>query len=271
MPARILKFVPYVLVAVGLVLLGRPMIEDLYESWKAQQGIQAVESAYEQMDEAKRAELIQEAEVYDEELLHGSLSDDRLPYNKQLSYEDVDMISHLVVPKLSLDLPIFHGIDDNVLMIGVGHVEGTSLPVGTVGGRCVLAGHSGMPNARMFDDIHLLEKGDRFVLWTLGEAYAYEVIDSEVVEPSAVEKLNPVEGEDLVTLVTCTPYRVNTHRLLVTGRRCEYVPDEEIIPDTEVYVNRRTLPLIIGCVVVIVVSTGSSVILHRKYKKGDSK
>lgn len=176
------------------------------------------------------------------------------PYAEQLSFPKPDMIAHLVVPKLSLDLPIYHGTEENTLMIGVGHLEGTALPVGTSGGRCVLAGHSGMPNARMFDDIHLLEKGDRFVVWTLGTPLAYEVCDIQVVTPEHSELLLSEEGEDLVTLVTCTPYRVNTHRLLVTGRRCEYVEHEEVVPPVEVYVNKRTGPLLIGLGLVVLVA-----------------
>lgn len=144
-------------------------------------------------------------------------------------------------------------------MIGVGHLEGTTLPVGTAGGRCVLAGHSGMPNARMFDDIHLLEEGDRFVVWTLGTPLAYEVCDIQVVTPEHSELLLPEEGEDLVTLVTCTPYRVNTHRLLVTGRRCAYVDNEEVVAPVEVYVNQRTGPLLIGLALVVLVAVAGIV------------
>lgn len=237
---------PYMLLVFGLVMLGYPIACDMWESHQAQDAISEIESTYDAMGDVNVRALWDDAVRYNELLLtRGDLAE-VAPYEQQLSFPKPDMIAHLVVPKLSLDLPIYHGTEENTLMVGVGHLEGTALPVGTAGGRCVLAGHSGMPNARMFDDIHLLEKGDRFVVWTLGNPLAYEVCDVSVVTPEHSELLLPEDGEDLVTLVTCTPYRVNTHRLLVTGRRCEYVPDEEVIPSVEVYVNRRTGPLIAG-------------------------
>lgn len=243
---KVLYMWPYVVLLLGIVGLARPVALDLYESWQAQQSIAVVEATYDAMEDETRNAIMEEARAYNAALATARPLDERVPYEKQLSYANVDMIAHLSIPKVSINLPIYHGTNENTLMTGVGHLEGSALPVGTVGGRCVLAGHSGMPNARMFDDIHLLEPGDRFVIWTLGEAFAYEVFDVEVVLPNATDRLIPVAGEDLVTLVTCTPYGTNTHRLLVTGRRCEYVEDEEVIPETEVYVNRRTVPLMIG-------------------------
>ena len=128
-----------------------------------------------------------------------------------------------------------------------------------------------MSTSRMFDDIHLLGTGDRFVIWTLGDAFAYEVIESKVVWPEETDELLPVPGEDLVTLVTCTPYGINTHRLLVTGRRCEYVADEEVVPDTEVYINRRTIPLMValGAVMLVGVTLGVTSTIKRKAKSAN--
>lgn len=257
---------PYALAALGLVLLGRPIVLDMWEAHLAQQSISAIESTYDAMGDAAVSELWEDAEAYNERLLAGRSVGDLRPYAEQLSFPEPDMIAHLVIPKLSLDLPIYHGTEENTLMCGVGHVEGSELPIGTAGGRCVLAGHSGMPNARMFDDIGLLENGDRFVVWTLGRPLAYEVVGSKVVTPDRTDELLPPrDGSDLVTLVTCTPYRLNTHRLLVTGRRCEYIPDEEQLPEVEAYVNRRTIPFLVGlgaCVGVGV--AGACVGAHRR-------
>ena len=258
---------PYVLVAYGLFGLARPVVLDFLETQQAQENIVSMESTYDEMAERERESLWQDAVRYDDALLSGQSLVDSLPYEKQLSYQDADMMAHLVIPRLSLDLPIYHGIDANVLMTGVGHVEGSALPVGSVGGRCVLAGHSGMPNARMFDDIHLLREGDRFVVWTLGKPLAYKVIESKVVEPTASEALLSVAGHDLVTLVTCTPYGVNSHRLLVTGERCEYVPDEEEIAVVEAYLNRRTIPLLIGLSIVVLVSVVCFVVRRKRNRE----
>lgn len=241
---RLPRALSYALLLVGLVGLAVPVVTELRTSWVTEQGISEIEATYSDMEDHDRSELLRQAEEYNRAILSATSTDGLLPYRQQLAYGGIDMIAHLSIPKLALNLPIYHDTDDDTLMTGVGHLEGTTLPVGTVGGRCVLAGHSGMPNARMFDDIHLLGIGDRFVIWTLGQALAYEVTETKVVWPEETDELLPVPGEDLVTLVTCTPYGTNTHRLLVTGRRCAYVPDEEEIPDAEVYVNRRTIPLL---------------------------
>ena len=253
--SRILLVVSVVVLLVGLVGLAIPVATEMSNIWDTEQHISSIESAYDQMADEERAYLLNQAARYNAAVLSARRADDLLPYREQLAYGGIDMIAHLTIPSLALDLPIYHDTDDDTLMAGVGHLEGSALPVGTPGGRCVLAGHSGMSTSRMFDDIHLLAPGDRFVVWTLGDALAYEVVESKVVWPDETDELIPVPGEDLVTLVTCTPYGVNTHRLLVTGRRCEYVPDEEIVPDAEVYVNRRTIPLMIALGMVALVGS----------------
>lgn len=266
---RVAGFWPYLMVLAGIALLAWPLATDIYEGIAARNSISSIENSYDGMAEEQRTQLWDEAVLYNEGLLgkNPEAADGRLPYARQLSFRDTDMIAHLAIPKLSVDLPIYHGTSENVLMIGVGHVEGSALPVGTEGGRCVLAAHSGMAKARMFDDIHLLGEGDRFVVWTLGRPLAYRVRESKVVLPEASEELLPIDGEDLVTLVTCVPYGVNTHRLLVTGERCEYVPDEEVIPAVETFVNRRTVPLAIGFGIILAVSLAGILARRRRRKQ----
>lgn len=256
---------PTALTIIGLVILAIPVATDMYESWQAQTSIATIESEYDVMGQKEIDELFQEAEAYDHDLLEGRHHEGKR-YPEQLAWGSSDMMAHLSIPKLSLELPIYHGTDENTLMIGVGHLEGTTLPVGTTGGRCVLAAHSGLPHTRMFDDIQALVKGDRFVVWTLGRPMAYQVIESKVVTPDKSEELLPEDGRDLVTLVTCVPYNVNTHRLLVTGERCEYVSGEEDVPEVEAYVNRRTIPLLIGMAIVLVAGIVTRVIVatHRR-------
>lgn len=235
----------------------------MYESWQAQQSIATIESEYKTMETAETDALFAEAEAYNQATIQNT-QHDGLPYEKQLAWGSSDMIARLSIPKLSLELPIYHGTDENTLMIGVGHLQGTQLPVGTKGGRCVLAAHSGLPHARMFDDIQALNTGDKFVIWTMGRPMAYRVISSEVVTPDQADRLLPEPGRDLVTLVTCVPYNVNTHRLLVTGERCEYVPGEENVPSVEAYVNRRTIPLLAGIAIVIAAFGIVRIIIARK-------
>ena len=140
------------------------------------------------------------------------------------------VMGYIDIPKIGLRLAIYHGTSAKALEQGVGHLQGTSLPVGGAGTHCVLSGHRGLATAKLFTDLDQLEVGDQFYLHVLDQVLAYEVDQVLVVTPDQVDALAIVEGEDLVTLVTCTPYAVNTHRMLVRGHRVEYVPYEERTP-----------------------------------------
>lgn len=265
---RIQWLAPYVILILGFAILAKPIATSMYDSWLAQQKISVMESDFDEMQEKERVALIDQAQAYNKALISGDSGiEDMLPYEKQLAYGHTDMMAHLSIPSLSLELPVYHDTDEKTLMIGVGHLKGTGLPVGTRGSRCVLAGHSGMPNARMFDDIGLLKEGDRMVIWSLGLPLAYEVIEMKTVTPDQTEELLPVPGEDLVTLVTCVPYGVNSHRLLVTGRRCEYIPDEEVMHPVEIYVNRRTIPLLVAAFIVLAVSFSGMIARHVVFRR----
>ena len=152
-----------------------------------------------------------------------ALSADQIePYAQQLIFDRDPMMSWVEIPSIDVSMPIYHGTSEEVLMAGVGHLEGTSLPVGGTSTHCVLTAHSGMRNLSMFDDIHSLEPGDLVLLHTMNKTLAYKMVDSEVVLPEEMESLTIEPGADKVTLVTCTPYGVNDHRLLVHCVRTKY-------------------------------------------------
>ena len=146
-------------------------------------------------------------------------------YESVLNLADDGVMGTISIPKIDVYLPIYHGVEGEELEHGVGHMPSTTLPVGGPSTHAALAGHTGLPSARIFDSLEKLQAGDWFVITVLGEDLAYEVTSTEVVLPDETASLHVVEGEDLVTLVTCTPYGVNTHRLLVHARRCD-VPQE---------------------------------------------
>ena len=148
------------------------------------------------------------------------------PYWGLLDPDGSGIMGYIEIPRISVRLPIYHGTTEEVLQHGIGHLGGTSLPVGGEGTHAVFSGHRGLPSALLFSDLDQMQLGDHFSLRILGEQLLYEVDQILVVEPDEVKDLYPVEGEDLVTLVTCTPYGINTHRLLVRGERTEYVPEE---------------------------------------------
>lgn len=137
-------------------------------------------------------------------------------------------LARLRVPSIDLDLPVYHGTSDRTLLMGVGHLQGTSLPVGGDGTRAVLTGHRGLANATMFTHLDRVTEGDVFSVEVLGEVLSYRVFDIQVVAPDATEEIRAVPGKDLMTLVTCTPLGVNTHRILLTGERVEPTPQGEI-------------------------------------------
>lgn len=154
-------------------------------------------------------------EVWDEE------------YEGLLNVTGDGVMGYIDIPCIGQEIVIYHGSGNEVLDKGVGHVQGTSLPVGGEGSHCVLAGHRGLPTAMLFTDLDMMAEGDEFYLHVLGDDLAYEVESVSVVEPEETSQLSVQPGRDLVTLVTCTPYAVNTHRLLVTGHRVPYVAPEQ--------------------------------------------
>ena len=170
-------------------------------------------------------EMWQAAEAYNKALKGKAIND---PFAKSVDgglpsgYEDIlnieGMMGYIEIPRIGVSLPIYHGVSEDVLQKGIGHMEGSALPVGGNGGHVLLTGHTGLPNARLFTDLDQLTTGDQFNIRVLNKELVYQVDQIKVVEPDDVSQLLTVEGEDYVTLITCTPYGINSHRLLVRGK-----------------------------------------------------
>jgi sortase family protein len=158
----------------------------------------------------------------------GTSGDDSLDYDSILTADGTGLMARLKVPAADIDLPIYHGTSDDTLLKGLGHLEGTSLPVGGQGQRTVITGHRGLAEARMFTDLDKVEPGDTFTFEVFGEVLTYSVIDKKVVEPEETEALRAEPGRDLATLVTCTPLGINTHRILITGERVYPTPQKDV-------------------------------------------
>lgn len=193
-------------------------------------------------------------------------------YLSILNVRDSGMMGYLQIPKIDVKIPIYHGTSDEVLQKGVGHVEGSSLPVGGETTHSVLSAHSGLPSARLFTDLNQLRNGDMFYIYVLDQVLAYKVDQVLVVEPSDVEALSLQEGKDYVTLVTCTPYAINTHRLLVRGTRVEYNPEvlENTPVEKELGKDQIILYLSLGLVVVILLFVLFFVVRGKKKAKKDT-
>ena len=250
---RILRVLPYVGVVVSLVVLAAPAIMDRLDALRAGAHISTVSSTVSSLSVEEKTRFLEQAQRYNARLAGESVAEgeELLPYETQLCTDETTMMAWVEIPGIDVRLPVYHGTGQDELAAGVGHVQSSSLPVGGASTHCVLTAHSGMSGSRMFDDIRLLEPGDVFVLWTLGDPLAYEVVDSEVVLPDETQSLRVVAGEDRCTLVTCTPYGVNSHRLLVHARRCAYEPDA--VASATPRVTSRILPLILAAVAILVV------------------
>lgn len=150
-------------------------------------------------------------------------------YAQTLDISGTGIMGYITIPKISVELPIYHGTDEGVLQVAAGHLEGSSLPVGGAGTHAVISAHRGLPSAKLFTNLDELEVGDRFTITVLDRVLTYEVDQISIVLPTEVDQLLPTEGMDYVTLMTCTPYGINTHRLLVRGKRVETTESQKHI------------------------------------------
>ncbi|GFH92654.1 hypothetical protein IMSAGC002_03926 [Lachnospiraceae bacterium] len=180
---------------------------------------------------------------------------------------DRGMMGVLEIPCIEVELPIYHGIAEEVLQKGVGHISQTAFPVGGEGNHTVLSTHRGLPDARLFTDLDELEPGDAFYIRVLGNNLAYEVDQVEVVDPGDVSLLKPEEGKDYVTLLTCTPYGINSHRLLVRGSRVNYVPEVKAQIQKKVVRTEKYTVFGIGAAAILVVAAGVAGRIQKRKRK----
>lgn len=240
---KILNVVFALMFVAGFLLLTYPTISDQWNTYRQNQLISSYEETVSTMEPEDFSEEWEKARAFNDTLTENNI------YGDVFAGEDEDLedteywsvlnaagdgvMGYISIPKINVKLSIYHGTSDDILQTGVGHLDGTKLPIGGESTHCVLAAHRGLPSARLFTDIDQLEKGDRFYIHVLDEVLAYEVDQIyDMVDKDDMETLESamsiVDGEDHVTLFTCTPYGVNTHRLLVRGVRVPYEGEEDI-------------------------------------------
>ncbi len=210
----------------GLSLLLYPTVSNYWNTLHASRAVATYVDAVQDMGEDKRREMLQKAIDYNKSLTSDNQrltisSARRQEYESILDVDGNGMIGYIEIPNVNITLPVYHGTNDDVLQIAVGHLDWTSLPVGGTSTHCVLSGHRGLPSAKLFTNLDQVKEGDTFVIRVLDEVLTYEVDQIRIVEPAAVDDLMIENGKDYCTLVTCTPYGVNSHRLLVRGHRVE--------------------------------------------------
>ncbi|MDY3997549.1 MAG: class C sortase [Blautia sp.] len=234
---HLMTIVLVIIFLAGLGLLLYPTVSDYWNSFHQSRAVVSYIENVTNIDDKKYEELWNSAVAYNEELAETGIKwtltdEEKEEYDEYLKVDDTGIMAYIEIPEIDCSLPIYHGTEESVLQIAIGHIEGTSLPVGGEGSHCVLSGHRGLPSAKLFTDLDKLVEGDTFIIQTLDATLTYEVDQIRIVEPTDLSDLQIEEGKDLCTLVTCTPYGINTHRLLVRGHRI--ANDEEA---TEVRVS----------------------------------
>lgn len=244
----------------GVCILLYPTASDYWNSLHQTRAIGAYEDALAGMTRRDYDAAFQQAEDYNRALAaldapmseYQSLSDAGMDYEEILNINGVGIMGYIDIDAIGVELPIYHGTSPDVLNVAVGHLEGSSLPIGREGSHCVLSAHRGLPSARLFTDLDQLQEGDTFTITVLDRLLTYEIDQILIVEPEQVDALAITPGEDYCTLVTCTPYGINTHRLLVRGRRVEnarekahvYVPADMVQIDPLVVTPAVAAPML---------------------------
>ena len=224
---------------IGLLVLLYPTISNFDKEKHQSKAIVAYEDLLLNYHEEDYKKIINEANIYNNKLknLKDPLTTKNTikNYNETLNINGDGMMGYLTINKIKVELPIYHGTSEKVLSHAVGHVEGTSLPVGGIGTHSVLSAHRGLPSSKLFTDLDKLEIGDTFTITVLNQIFTYEVDKIVTVKPNDTSNLKIEENEDYVTLLTCTPYGINTHRLLVRGRRIDNIEEKKTYVVTECF------------------------------------
>lgn len=237
----------------GLSLILYPSLSDYWNSLHASKAVADYAESVRNINEDEYKKMLKEAVAYNNSLLERNgnfylTAELKERYENLLDIGDNGIMGYIEIPNINISLPIYHGTDDSVLQIAVGHLDWSSLPVGGKSTHCVLSGHRGLPSAKLFTNLDQLVEGDTFVIRVLNEVLTYEVDQILIVEPENTDSLLIEKGKDLCTLVTCTPYGINSHRLLVRGHRIETKKETTIKVVSDAI---RIEPLIIAPIVAV--------------------
>ncbi|MGL6199260.1 MAG: class C sortase [Lachnospiraceae bacterium] len=252
---------------VGLGIFAYPTISNWLAVHNHIQAIQSYEKYVTGLSQEQIEEEWVKARKYNDLLQDGTVTDPFSDVDYVEPFTEYDqtlningIMGYIEIPAINADIPIYHGVSEEVLMKGVGHIKSTALPVGGVSTHCVLPAHSGLPEVRLFNDLEKLQEGDYFFIYVINETLAYQVDQISVVEPDDISLLQPADGKDYVTLLTCTPISINSHRLLVRGERCE-------MPEPRPVGNSRSWDIDWIFVLIIVVILLLLIHIYRKHHR----
>jgi len=234
-----LKLILIAIFLVGIFILLYPAISQYYNSFVQSQAVADYDKLFINMENKDYSDIFAQADKYNQDLLN--LDFPFLQYKQLQNYSQLlninndGMMGYISIDKIKVEIPIYHGTSSSVLNVAVGHLEGSSLPIGGVSTHSVLSAHRGLPSARLFTDLNKLEIGDIFEITIVDKKLTYQINNISIIEPNDISSLEIINNEDYVTLLTCTPYGLNTHRLLVRGKRIENISDLKIYVTTEAF------------------------------------
>ena len=268
-----------VLIAViGMGLLLYPTFSDWWNSFHQARAVSSYMEAVAGLDKEDYDKILEAADEYNQKLakigVQWKMTDEqKAEYAKQLNVNTTGIMGYISIPKIHIELPVYHGIEDEILQVAIGHLEGTSLPVGGPSTHCSVSGHRGLPSARLFSDLDKMVEGDTFTLTVLNRTVTYQVDQIRVVVPTDLSDLQIKKGRDYCTLVTCTPYGINTHRLLIRGHRVANAQGDALVTADAMQIEAIyiapffAIPILILLVLLLLNRTGVSQRANRAVRR----
>ena len=238
---------------VGLSVMLYPTVSDYVNQRHQSRALASYDETVNEMSDADYTAYFEAADAYNQRLAatpNSFFTPEQVSgYDETLDVSGTGIMGYITIPRIGVELPVYHGTSDGVLQVAAGHLEGSSLPVGGAGTHAVISAHRGLPSAKLFTNLDELEAGDTFTITVLDRVLTYEVDRISIVLPTETDLLQPVEGQDYVTLMTCTPYGINTHRLLVRGHRIDNIEEVKTVRVTADAVQLE--PMLVAPVVAI--------------------
>lgn len=259
---------------IGLLLVLYPTVSNFLNNREQKKVIREYSNIVNNMDKEEKETMYNEAVDYNKKIYENGMIDYSNPdavegYNDILDVSGTGIMGYISIPKINVELPIYHGTSDGVLQVAVGHLEGSSLPVGGENTHCVLSGHRGLPSADLFTHLDRLNVHDVFTISVLDKTLVYEIDQIKVVAPGDTQYIQIEDGKDYCTLLTCTPYGINTHRLLVRGRRLDDSDDENnIYVYADAYkIDTKTVTVLMAVPLTLLLLLGMAVHIRRNKKR----
>ncbi len=261
---------------IGVSLLLYPSVSNWWNSFHQTRAIFSYAENVTNIDSGAYQQLLDEARAYNAALAEKGITwnftdEEKAAYEACLNFDGTGNMGYIDIPKIRVMLPLYHGTEEAVLQTSIGHIEFTSLPIGGASSHCVVSGHRGLPSARLFSDLDKLTYGDRFTLNILNETLTYEVDQITVVEPADVDSLQIEEGQDYCTLLTCTPYGINTHRMLVRGHRVANEDGGAKVLADALQIEPKYIAPFLAAPVLLVLAVLTSVTSDRRAKRRKKK